>query len=64
MGKKKANAEDVIKAYVECLELGKERGLTGYDLMAYIGRCVLERAETAKKLEEAVEKVESGEGEQ
>jgi len=44
---------DLIRSYIECVESGKDAGLSGYDLMIYVGKCIVEKAEFVKKLEEA-----------
>lgn len=51
--REKRNPSDLIRSYIECVESGKDAGLSGYDLMIYVGKCIVEKAELVKKLEEA-----------
>ena len=51
--REKRNLSDLIRSYIECVESGKDAGLSGYDLMIYVGKCIVEKAEFVKKLEEA-----------
>jgi len=61
--REKRNSSDLIRSYIECVESGKDAGLSGYDLMIYVGKCIVEKAETIKKLEEAaIKEAEAGGG--